>query len=183
MSGRTIARCLAVAIIALGTLTSAALATIARALDLQELAASAERIVVADVMRVESAWDAAHRNIHTHVEIAIQESWKGEVPASGRLTLRQLGGTVGEIEMSVLGAAKFLPGERALLFLDRHGLVGMGQGKRALRWEAAGRRWLVEPVERSGATLVDSRGKPRTALPPVEDLEHLRSRVARLVGK
>ena len=139
--------------------------------------------MVADVVSVESAWDAAHRNIHTTVELAVRESWKGDIPGSGRLALRQLGGTVGEIEMSVLGAAKFVPGERALLFLGRQGLVGMAQGKRTLRWEAAGRRWLAEPAAAAGATLVDGRGQPGREPPPLEALDSLRSRVRRLVGR
>ena len=124
MSRRPRAVALLVAIVAAGLSFPAALASIARTLDLPQLAASAERIVVADVVSVESAWDAAHRNIHTTVELAVRESWKGDIPGSGRLALRQLGGTVGEIEMSVLGAAKFVPGERALFFLGRQGLVG-----------------------------------------------------------
>ena len=181
MCRRPLALSLVLAIVA--GAAPAALGSIARALDLAELVASAERIVVADVVSVESAWDRAHRNVHTTVELAVRESWKGDVPSSGRLTLRQLGGTVGEIEMSVLGAASFAPGERALLFLRRQGLVGMAQGKRAVRWETAGRRWLVEPAERAGATLVDGRGQPRPQLPPSESLTSLRSRVKLLVGE
>jgi len=183
MSRRPLAVALLVGIVAVGLSFPVALASVVRALDLPYLAASAERIVVADVLSVESAWDAAHRNIHTTVALAVRESWKGDIPGSGRLVLRQLGGTVGEIEMSVLGTATFVPGERALLFLGRQGLVGMAQGKRALRWETAGRRWVAEPADPAGATLVDGRGQPRLDLPPPEALDRLRSRVKRLVGK
>ncbi len=182
MSKRPIAAPLAVALAAGAALSPVAVASIARALELPELVTSADRIVVADVVSVASAWDAPHRNIHTTVEIAVRESWKGESPASGRLTLRQLGGPVGDIEMSVVGAAKFVPGERALFFLDRQRLVGMAQGKRALRWEAASRRWSVEPCARAGAMLVARDGRVRAEIAPAEDLDSLRRRVARLLG-
>ncbi len=182
MSRRSSAFLPVAAIVALGLVAPAARASLARALELSELTSSADRIVIAAVVSVASSWDAAHRNIHTAVELAVQESWKGEIPGSGRFTLHQLGGTVGEIEMSVLGAARFVPGERALLFLKGHRLAGMAQGKRAVRWEAAGRRWLVEPPDQAGATLLDSRGA-RAPLPAAEALDDLRSRVTRLLGR
>lgn len=183
MSRRSIAFVPVVVLAVVVASSPTALASLGRTLALPRLAAEAERIVVADVVSIASAWDAAHRNIHTTVELAVRESWKGDVPGDGRLTLRQLGGTVGEIEMSVLGAAQFVPGERALLFLRRQGLVGMAQGKRSLRWEAATRRWLVEPPELAGATLVDDGGGQPHRAPPAEALESLRSRVKLLVGK
>jgi hypothetical protein len=183
MSRRRCALALAAAMVGTVLSSPTASASIVRALELSELAARADRIVVADVLSVASAWDAAHRNIHTTVALAIQESWKGEAPNPGRLTLRQLGGTVGEIEMSVLGAARFVPGERALFFLKGRGLVGMAQGKRTLRWKTADRRWWVEPADQAGASLVDGRGRPRPQLPPAEALESLRRRVQQLLGE
>jgi hypothetical protein len=165
-------------------LPSLAMGSIVRALDLTELTASADRIVVADVLSVASTWDDAHRNIHTTVEIGVRERWKGDVPGNGRMTLRQLGGTVGDIEMSVVGAAKFVPGERTLLFLHRSQVVGMAQGKRNLRWESAGRRWIVEPADRAQTMTFAAGGKLRAAPPrAAEPLDDVRSEVAGLVAK
>src|SRR5512136_451443 len=79
-------------------------ATLLRLLDLPELVAAADRIVVADVQSSHAAWDASHRTIYTTVEIRVRESWKGPSPSDGAITLRHLGGTVGEIEMTVHGA-------------------------------------------------------------------------------
>ena len=146
-------------------------ASIVRVMDLAELTAEADRIVVADVVSTQSAWDSRHRNIHTTIEISVQESWKGAVPGDGRIKIRQLGGTVGEIEMAVYGMARFEPGERALLFLRHSGVVGMSQGKWPVRWESTRKRWLVD-ARRKSSTAVASQP---------EQLERLRERVRALV--
>ena len=161
-----------------------AVASMARALDLTELTAAADQIVVADVLSARAAWDGAHQSIHTTVELAVAESWKGQPPADGRITIRNLGGAVGDIEMTVHGAPRFSAGERALLFLRRSQVVGMAQGKRSLRWQATSRRWLVEPADRAGAFTFDEDGKPRPAeAGPAESLDGLRSRIRNLVGR
>jgi hypothetical protein len=159
-------------------------ATLLRALDLTELVAAADQIVLADVLSVQAAWDGSHRTIHTIIEIGVRESWKGLPPTNGRITIRQLGGTVGEIEMTVHGTPKFSVGERALLFLHGSQVVGMSQGKRDLRWDAAGRRWRVAPADRSTAVSIGSQGQLRGAEPDrVEDLDTLRARIRGLVGR
>ena len=184
MSGRALAASCAAASIALAGMVPAAMATVARALDLAELAAGADRIVVAEVVSVASAWDGARRNIHTTIELTVRERWKVEVPGNGRLTLRQLGGTVGDVEMSVLGSARFVPGESALFFLRRSQVFGMAQGKRALRWDTSARRWLVQPPDASETmTVTGARGRPLALPPPVETLDSVRTRVTRLLEK
>jgi hypothetical protein len=155
-----------------------------RVMDLSELAAAAEQIVVADVAKVESRWDKDHRNIYSTIEIRVWESWKGTAPADGKIVLRQPGGSVGEIEMTVVGMATFSVGERALLFLDRAGVVGMGQGKRQLRWDQASRSWLAFPGEASSAVHIEHRGRIRAVQPgPPEPLDRLRAKVRTLIEK
>jgi hypothetical protein len=157
-------------------------ASLFRALDLRELTAAAEQIVVADVLRTASDWDAAHRTIHTTIDIMVRDSWKGPPPANGRITLRQLGGRVGDIEMSVHGMATFAAGERVLLFLERSRVVGMAQGKRTLRWSDAARRWLVEPAESGGVPAAPtSPGSGASTPAGAEDLDTLRGRVRDLL--
>jgi hypothetical protein len=158
----------------------AAQATLMRAMDLPELVAAADRIVVADVLSTQSAWDSSGRTIHTTVAIAVRESWKGPSDGSASISLRQLGGTVGEIEMTVHGSAKFAVGERALLFLRGARLVGMSQGKRSLRWEPARRRWLVAPADR--AHTIPAVNVASVAQPDADDdLDTLRTKVRALV--
>jgi hypothetical protein len=161
-----------------------AMASLMRVMDLSELAASADQIVVADVVATESAWDSGHRNIYSTIELSVQESWKGATPGDGRISIRQLGGTVGDIEMTVHGMARFAPGERALLFLRQARVVGMGQGKRAVHWDAAGKRWLADAPDRSAVLSVDGQGRPHAAESnQPEALDRLRERVRALVGK
>jgi len=161
-----------------------AMATLMRAMDLPELTASADQIVVGDVLSTESAWDSGHRNIYSTIEISVQESWKGATPGDGRIRIRQLGGTVGDIEMTVHGMARFAPGERALLFLHQARVVGMGQGKRAVHWDSAGKRWLADAPDGASVGGVDVKGKPRTAESEApETLVRLRERVRALVGR
>jgi len=183
MSKRWFAVRFLVAALGMGMASPVALASLLRALDLAALTAGADRIVVADVLSVQAAWDGAHRGIHTTVAIVVRESWKGDAPVSGQLVIRQPGGTVGDIEMTVRGMPVFVPGERSLLFLHRSQVVGMAQGKRNLRWQPAAQRWLVEPADHSEVVEVDGKGRLRAAAPDRgEDLDGLRGKVRSLVG-
>jgi hypothetical protein len=152
-------------------------------MDLAELTTGADQIVVGDVLSSsESAWDAEHRSIYSTVEIGVQESWKGSPPANGRIKIRQLGGTVGQIEMTVLGMPRFTPGERALVFLRHTHVVGMSQGKRNIRWDSASKCWMVDAPDGTGALKVALRGDSRSPEPSQgESLDHLRERVRALV--
>jgi hypothetical protein len=161
-----------------------AMASLMRAMDLPELAASADQIVVGDVVSTECSWDSEHRNIYSTIEISVQESWKGTTPGDGRIRIRQLGGSVGDIEMTVHGMARFTPGERSLLFLRQARVVGMGQGKRAVHWDATGKRWLADAPDRSRVLVVDAQGRPSAAeSEQPEALDRLRERVRALVGR
>lgn len=134
------------------------------ALDTPAMVDGAETIAVVDVASVRAAWDARHERIVTTVELIVVESWKGAAAPAARLVVAQPGGTVGDITMTVLGMPRFSPGERALVFLhgppERAGVVGLAQGKRAMRLDpagaagAAGGRWLIAPPQRQGAAFV-----------------------------
>jgi hypothetical protein len=154
-------------------------ASVMRAMDLAELTSDAENIVVGDVLSTESAWDAHHRTIYSTVEIAVAESWKGQVPESGRIRLRHFGGSVGDIEMTVYGEARFQQGERVVVFLHGGRLVGMGQGKRRLAWDREAKHWMAAPWDRTGASLA---GKADGTAEPTVPLETLRAQVRALVG-
>ena len=154
-------------------------------MDLAELTASADQIVVADVVSVQSAWDPSHRTIYSTIEVNVQDNWKGAAPANGRISIRQPGGTVGEIEMTVHGMPSFSVGEKALLFLERAHVVGMGQGKRRLFREPHSGYWFAEGRNASTAAIVigtpvrvaaTDNGQPET-------LDGLREKVRALVGK
>jgi hypothetical protein len=159
-------------------------ASVVRAMDLAELTATAEQIVVAEVAKVESHWDTGHRTIHSIIELRVQESWKGTAPADGKMLLRQPGGSVAEIEMTVVGMASFSVGERTLLFLDHGIVVGLGQGKRPLRWDQSSKRWLVETADASSTVQINRRGQIRaTQASAAESLDGLRAKVRALLEK
>src|ERR1017187_4385982 len=64
--------------------------TLMRTMDLAELTAIADQIVVGDVLSTESAWDSGHRNIYTTIDIGVRESWKGAPPSDGRIRPRRI---------------------------------------------------------------------------------------------
>jgi hypothetical protein len=168
-----------------------AVASMVLAMELPELTAKSERIVVGEVMAVRSGWDKSHKRILSTIEIQVAEAWKGAMPADGRLTLVQPGGAVDGIEMRVHGLPAFEAGERAVLFLRGAAarpmaLVGMGQGKRGLRFEPVAKRWMVDGGDRSAAVSFDPQGKPLPVAPVASlPLDELRRQVRSLmvVGK
>jgi hypothetical protein len=145
------------AIVAIGAATPAR-ASLIMALDTSVLVERADTIAVVDVASVRAAWDARHERIETTVELTVVERWKGAVAPAARLVIAQPGGTVGDITMTVFGMPRFAPGERALVFLHgppgRAGVVGLAQGKRAMRPDRASGRWLIAAPERAGASFV-----------------------------
>jgi hypothetical protein len=115
-------------------------------MSLDELVAAADQIVVATVVSTQASWDADHRRIHSTIALDVNEAWKGGATVRQRLTLVQPGGTVGDIEMTVIGMPRFSTGERSLLFLagrERAQVVGMDQGKRALHWDERHKCWMA----------------------------------------
>ena len=132
-------------------------ASLIRAMKLGELVASADAIVVGKVVSSGAAWDLQHRRIISTIEVDIEEIWKGLTVVNRRITIVQPGGSVGDIEMTVLGMPSFSVGERTLLFLlgQRHFQVaGMGQGKRALAWDDTRKQWLAETPDVEGVVEV-----------------------------
>ncbi len=162
-------------------------ATLVLALDLPTLVARADAIAVVDVAGVRSAWSAERRQILTTVDLVVVESWKGGASPSSHLTVVQMGGSVGDLVVTVDGMPRFSPGERALVFLrgqpDRAGVVGMSQGKRSLRRRSPRDDWWVSRPDREGADFVA--GDPATATPVIrsrdQPLGQLRAEVGALV--
>jgi hypothetical protein len=100
---------------------------------LAERAAAANRVAVVSVLSRRSSADPADpRRIKTFTELLVAEDVKGHGPQ--RLSLVQLGGTVGPWSLRVPGDADLAPGEQALVFLNcpepaRCFLVALGEGK------------------------------------------------------
>jgi len=108
-----------------------AFATTVAKLSLEQLVQKADLIVQGQVESVYTQWDEDRRLVFTYVAIRVDEPLKGESPRS--VLIRQVGGIVGTIQMSVVGVPQFRSGEMTLVFLKRQDdstfqVVGMNQG-------------------------------------------------------
>jgi hypothetical protein len=108
-----------------------ALATTVAKLDLAQLVKRADLIVQGQVQSVYSQWDGERHLVFTYISIRVDDSLKGASRQS--VLIRQVGGTVGTVQMSVAGVPQFKSGEMAVVFLKRQDdstfqVVGMNQG-------------------------------------------------------
>jgi hypothetical protein len=123
----------AIAAVALAV-AQAAFATSVLKLTLQELTKKSDSIVMARVDDAVSSWDAAHKEIYTYITLNVLQPVKGNKGGT-TITLRQLGGTVGNIASVVPGMPSFRKGEEVVVFLtqkDAAGypwVMGLQQGK------------------------------------------------------
>ena len=126
--------------------TNAALATTVQKLSLQELTKKSDSIVMARVDDATSSWDANHKEIYSYYTLRVLQ------PVNGRkgettITLREIGGTVGNIASIVPGMPSCKKGEEVVVFLtqkDAAGypwVMGLQQGKYSI-------------VEKNGAKVV-----------------------------
>lgn len=124
-------------------LPAAASGTILRPFDLAGLSREAHAIVRGRVVGQEARRDAESGRIYTYSTVDVLEVVKG-APDLRRVTVKQLGGTVGEWAVRVAGTAELAVSEEVVLFLrldEQPGptgeptgyLVGMHQGKFGVR--------------------------------------------------
>jgi hypothetical protein len=112
-------------------LAAPALATTVAKMDLAQLVKRADLIVQGQVQSVYSQWDEERHLVFTYISIRVDDSLKGASRQS--VLIRQIGGTVGTVQMSVAGVPQFKSGEMAVVFLKRQDdstfqVVGMNQG-------------------------------------------------------
>ena len=96
--------------------TGPAHATVVGPLPEAMLTAHARVIVIGRVTDISSHWDTRQAQILTDITVRLDEILKGAAPGA-EVTIRQLGGRVGDIESRVEGSPEFSVGERVLLFL------------------------------------------------------------------
>lgn len=101
-------------------------------LSFEQLTDDSDRIVSGRITRTWSAWDAGHRYIWTHYEVAVDAAHKGA--ASSTLEIAEPGGIVGDRGMTIAGSVHYTPGENVVVFASRmpNGMLrttGWGQGK------------------------------------------------------
>jgi hypothetical protein len=165
-------------------------ASLVLALDLPTMVTRADHVAVVDVASVKADWDAQHEQILTTIDLVVVESWKGGEAAGAHLTVVQPGGTVGDLTQIVHGMTRFVPGERAVVFLagraSHANVVGMAQGKRIVRRDAGSGRFVVHAPDKAGATFI--RTTPASGTSPVFEtrarpLDELRADVRSLAAR
>ncbi|HXU03907.1 MAG TPA: hypothetical protein VN903_23255 [Polyangia bacterium] len=165
-------------------------ASLVLALDLPTMVTRADHIAVVDVVSVKADWDANHEQILSTIDLAVVESWKGGAAPASHFIVVQPGGTVGDLTQTVHGMTRFVPGERAVVFLSGQAghasVVGMAQGKRLVRRDVATGRFVVHAPDRAGATFIRSTGA--TTPSPVfqlqaRPLDELKTDVRTLMAK
>ncbi len=117
------------------------------AVSLEQLSTSSQLIFEGEVIGVASAFNANQTSIHTYVRFRVVDVIKGAYSQT-EITLRFLGGTVGEISLNVSDSTLPGPGEAGIYFVESlerfqvNPLYGMDQGH-FLILESNGQRIMV----------------------------------------
>ncbi|MGB5503476.1 MAG: hypothetical protein WBM75_13840 [Polyangiales bacterium] len=164
--------------------------SVVQGLELEELTAEADRIVLGRVLFSES-FLRRDGQIWTWHRIAVEREIRGNAPDEDEVIVETMGGQIGEIGMRVEGEASFQLGERVLVFVHGGGpysafrTVGMAQGVMRVR-----RAQGVDTVHQSreGLMLVrrDAQGRLKRnfgAVPQPERLDAFLSKLEDLAKK
>jgi hypothetical protein len=83
-------------------------------MSLAQISQAAQAIIRARCISNSTRWNAGE--IWTFTSFEIEEIWSGSAPA--QISVRLLGGRVGDITSTVSGVPRFSPGEEVVLFLE-----------------------------------------------------------------
>ena len=118
-----------------GIPTRAAQATVARALSLTELVGKSDVVIVGTPTHWSSQWVSigGQRRMVTDTKIKVARRVFGLGTQVAEVTVRTLGGRIGDLGQLVHGEARFGRGQTALVFLrrvdaSRYRVTGMAQG-------------------------------------------------------
>ena len=100
-------------------------------MDLEQLVEESDSIVQGVVEAVYSQWDNERNLIFTYTSIRVDDPFKGERTRS--ILIRQMGGRVGSLNMTVAGIPDFETGSNVIVFLQGSSdgtfhVTGMNQG-------------------------------------------------------
>lgn len=144
MQGRQVLKIATLILIAFVLQLTIGNATVVKKLSEEELANQAQSIVIGTCTSIRSEWNEEGTKIFTYITIYPQTSLKGG-QISQEITIKQLGGEVGEIGMHVDGVSAFEEGEEVFLFLKKgrkgfHRPLGLFQGKFSIKTDPISRR-------------------------------------------
>jgi len=173
-----------------GLLLAAPLAAVTmRALSLDELVQTSDRVVVATIVSNEGRWDDAGAKIFTYTTIRVDEYIKGDGASGDTLVIVTLGGAVGDKGMHIEGAPIFRPGDKEVLFLysdagsSDFGVRGWNQGRfKVLTHPDTGQEMVVRSL--TGTRIVGTAGgKTKSEFSSIRTLDDLRTAVRSRSGK
>jgi hypothetical protein len=95
-------------------LAGPARATTLLRMSIEKMSQTAPLIVRARCLENSAGWDSGE--IWTLTSFEVEETWRGS--ASQQITVRLLGGTVGNLNSSIPGVPRFRQGEEVVLFLE-----------------------------------------------------------------
>lgn len=127
-----------------------------------ERARGAERVVVGRVASVAPAWrtnDFGDRLIVSTVHVVVEETLKGTAQPSVDVEVE--GGTIGTLTLRVSDLAEFVPGDRAVFYLERNRRGALVPHRRDLGLQRLDARGLARE---NGATLEDIRREVRASV-------------------
>lgn len=132
MRHRTALALVAVALLVALSAPVVSATTVVRVTDV-ELTRGATAIVVARVLGIQASWRERTRQVVTDVTVGVDEVLAGDVPERS-VSVRLMGGRIGDLDVGIPGNPDFRVGETALLFLreDRDGRLRVAhlyQGK------------------------------------------------------
>ena len=118
-------------------------------LSLERLTREADLIVRGHVIEIKSEQAVDRQSIATAIKLSVDEQWKGRKVAA--VTLRQPGGTVGEITQGVSGLPHFSLAEDVIVFLEKQedgslATVGGSQGKFVVKTDPHSGKEIIEDV-------------------------------------
>jgi len=141
----------------------------------RDLAQQAAAIVVGEVTGIESRLHPETKDIFTYITIRLHEIIKGQFPAS-ELSIKQIGGSVGDLHSWIYGNPEFNKGETVLLFLRVNpdstlSVAHFYQGKFSVYFdESIGRDTAYREVNPVGVQIL---GAINTDIPSIYDVREL----------
>ena len=120
----------------------------------EDLARDADSVLRGEVTGIKSEWDEGKSKIYTYITLSVKERIKGGA-TEDTVTIRQLGGKVGKMRLTVSDSAVFNKGENLIVFLKSEGvqrsrrrrainkIVGMEQGKYSIARDSLTGRHMV----------------------------------------
>ena len=111
-----------------------------------EMTRTSDLIIQGTILSNHSEWNDEKDLIYTFYRIQINDIYKGSV-SGDVVTVRQLGGRIGDSEMILNGAPGLREGEDVLLFLMKKGsfyvIHSIALGKFSLQWDSQSGRYMA----------------------------------------